>query len=759
MNEPEDPPTGAPAPELTGGPTPGDTDQARDAHKTPLRQEPGADERAADQSPLTDLAVGHRPDAPSIVDADPGRNPQRETSDPGDDIDTPSKRRVMVSLAALAVLGALLVWGASAASGKQAELMRDAQSSTVAATVAQADGYSSWNEQFDDYVGARTMKRRYDLSVLEDELLGIPFDPASRTAWEHAFQRMADLTPLLQTGELQDHPDLLGADLQRRAQELTLRGEADADTAADWGRQADLLQGGAALAGIAGTLLGLSLTVHPSMRRYLAWPVAGIVLVTCCGSGLVLASPGHRIDQEAILDTAEGQRLVGRHQFEDAERLFDRAVSTDPRFAAAYIGRADAATMRDNPQRDSNSFIYSSTSDTARRRAVADLEHALELGRSTYPVHLSLGANYLQLGDLARSEAETRQAIALSPDLPLGWLNLAAALAAQGRTQQALDATDRATTLVAHRPTSLERQELYTVSRAVLLKLQERHPERAGPLAAVRERLVASEGKSRLPDAVPAPNASVTTLRTPDGSDRLQATVSYRNIPAKARVAWIVDYRASDRDDWIERPESQTFESWQLSPSGDANHGFTDSGCPIGGQYRVELYVDGHRRAVSTSRLPQAAAAFGSRPVFTRVVDEVGGLSFCRPDSWVLSRPVSGRVDMTSADGASRLALRALPLRTPPTTKETRLALARKVVERIANQNLSGATTAQTMPVSNDTLSAFLRVGHLPDQRDAGLLAAVSTDGVLRTALLVLPAGQLSSMKQITSMLNFPGAT
>jgi tetratricopeptide (TPR) repeat protein len=160
-----------------------------------------------------------------------------------------------------------------------------------------------------------------------------------------------------------------------------------------------------------------------------------------------------------------------RHGFEEAVRLALRAVALDPTDGHAYgvlgdayleVGKYEAAahTYQRMIHLQGNLYAYSRLSGLKSLRgdaagAIADLEHAIQLGRAEErpPESIAwalwqLGNESLALGQLPAAEASYREALNTLPDYYRALAGLAQVRAAQARYPEALDLYRKAIAIV-----------------------------------------------------------------------------------------------------------------------------------------------------------------------------------------------------------------------------------------------------------------------------------------------------------------------
>jgi serine/threonine protein kinase/tetratricopeptide (TPR) repeat protein len=138
--------------------------------------------------------------------------------------------------------------------------------------------------------------------------------------------------------------------------------------------------------------------------------------------------------------------------------MFERATQLDPNFADAWYFRGLLNRSLGETQRGIENFkrafqLRNRASGMERQRIEAiyylevtgEVHKAIDVLRSweslepnQFPPHNLLGSAYAQLGEYQKSVEEYRLTLALAPNLPIGYLNLATALQAAGQYDQAV---------------------------------------------------------------------------------------------------------------------------------------------------------------------------------------------------------------------------------------------------------------------------------------------------------------------------------
>jgi TolB-like protein/DNA-binding winged helix-turn-helix (wHTH) protein/Tfp pilus assembly protein PilF len=167
-------------------------------------------------------------------------------------------------------------------------------------------------------------------------------------------------------------------------------------------------------------------------------------------------------DFDAYLAYLQGRALLSSGSVQDARlagRQFERAIASDPGFAGAYVGLAEAQ-------------VFVGEYDFALERAVGFkhvVQRAEALVEQALAIDPALGAAYLERGylrafsNLAAAEKDLRRGLELSPNDARGYAKLASIVFADRRRgAEALEVLDRARRLEPLEPE-------YDVTRAVYL--------------------------------------------------------------------------------------------------------------------------------------------------------------------------------------------------------------------------------------------------------------------------------------------------
>jgi tetratricopeptide (TPR) repeat protein len=347
-----------------------------------------------------------------------------------------------------------------------------------------------------------------------------------------AGEQVDDVSRLLSDEAYEGRAELLLNELWAEPNTAALRQQAAQETAVSWGTKGDRYIGVVTLLAVALTLLGLSLTVGAGVRAYLIGPAA-LILAGCLVATLaVFLQPPAGTPESAIVAVAEGDRLASNRDYDRAAEEYTRAIELDGDYVTAYQHRATARLLAGSPERDLNLFVFSSSSEAARRSAVEDQLRAIELGGADYNTLTNLGANYFHLSDYERTREFSQRAIEENPTLPLPWNNLTLGLAGLGRDDEAVATMAHAIELIGQRQYIGERRELYASARATLETLATRTPEREAIARRLQGMMVQAQTAMEAPTATEAPSASVTDLTAASNGSIVSMSMSVSSLPS-----------------------------------------------------------------------------------------------------------------------------------------------------------------------------------------------------------------------------------
>lgn len=339
--------------------------------------------------------------------------------------------------------------------------------------------------------------------------------------------------------------------------------------------------------------------------------------------------------------------------YQAAVAHYDRAIQLRPTFARAYEGRAHVIVQAASPQK---SGFISIAPPEALARGRSDLQQAVALGLENAATLGSLGFyGYVQgvqsadVNLLNESMAYSRRAIALDPGEPIPHYNLAVALTAAGRIDEARNEYQNAiaATIYLDAARTKLREEPYVEEQWLAGALTDLEIARSH--VADLERVT---GRTGLEDAIRGlkeqlvGRVTAESLDAPASSPAVFANIVPSIFPAELQWEATVQNYDATRDSisaqwyhndpeghgWAVIPDvSQTATPsvasdgglFQLTPY--ISRVFPPACLPVG-TYRVELYVNGRLAAEGTQ-----ATDFGQYQAF---MARDLTMAFCRPTDW-----------------------------------------------------------------------------------------------------------------------------
>ncbi|MFI8521275.1 tetratricopeptide repeat protein [Streptomyces sp. NPDC085481] len=654
-----------------------------------------------------------------------------------DTVHTPFNRRLALSVAVIALFGSVLGYAACRAGTYEDEAARDAQRNAVLAMSEKSAALSEYYDRLGGLTIVAAFRQRRAIAEARAELLSMPGESTRADHWEEASGEVADLSPLPQQEPSLQNAPLSWADAAARPVLAQLHQQTSRRMAAEWGDKASLYVGGITLLAIALALLGLSATITPRIRPFFWWPAAAISVATLVGFLIVVLTPVPHISERAMKAVAEGDRLLLRGEPGKAMASYTSAVRDSGQYGVGFQKRADARAAAENP---GSRYVFNVMSPRARRENVADLDRAIQLGEETFANLANQGANYFHLKDYEKMEEFTRRAIAMNDALPIPRLNLALAMAARGRTEQAQREFRRSIKLFQKR-SLLERSELYASARTQLEILLAQQPERIEAVRRLQGMLVKSEAEARVPGRhVPADRASIQALDLNLDGPHINVGMTYTNILPNSLVSKIFYFRKGPGDPWVQRHDLNTFEPFaDLPRQGPAVWtGLVEFQCPSAGEYRVDVYVDD--RMLESAEKVRESRSGDLRTHY----DPLGRYTLCQPSTWRYSTKGAGHGRFESPDGEQRLSLQSVPVALPMPMKETTIETALTSL-----RNRIRTEPALTEDVQDKEIGGVKGTGRtyeLADGRKVDTWAALTADGMLHTFMAEYRAGRDDQM-------------
>ena len=483
------------------------------------------------------------------------------------------------------------------------------------------------------------------------------------------------LTPISQNGPYGPQADDRFPDrfFASRTQDA-LRIEAQQDAAnrenSAWEEHAATYTAILTLFAVALYLFGFALALPERMTRAFG-VVATVLVVLGVGWGVktALSAPQH-VPEQAAREFAAG--VVGTETASDAQGYaaarahYDRAIQLWPGFARAYLGRAMVTLTAASPK-----LIDVSIPPDALTSAISDLGRARDLGLDTVPVLETLASAEFSLAlhghpELYERSADlAQQLVRLIPDDPVARYTLSFGLLGAGRVQEAASAFHDAVlrTIYPGGDTSKTAisgpfQEVWVAGALTDLDaMGTADSSLRETVSRFKEELVASVSAGS--PAEPSGQARASGVQVQVSPTTVawgaQGLAGFDVGTDRLSVQWYS--RPPGVTAWVGMPEvSGTIDPERTPslPNGSAANLLSSSipaRCLAPGDYRVELYVNGHLAGGA-----RAAAPFGELQGY---VDRALNLEVCHPAGWTLSdRSLTGFRDaLVTPEGSQGVVL------------------------------------------------------------------------------------------------------
>jgi tetratricopeptide (TPR) repeat protein len=451
---------------------------------------------------------------------------------------------------------------------------------------------------------------------------------------------------------------------------------------------------------IAVFLFGYSLTPHGRPRRRLFAGTASIFVVVAATNALVTSlNPPKEPPRAAAEAYAEGQVAADSSKPREAVEHFSKAIELDSGFADAYVARAEALFLESAPRALGSGA--SVTTPDALEKVIADERKARSLGIKDPLFYAELGSDLLALGLHSHDKGNLKEAAGLlgkaahqaEGDASTTY-DLGAALTALGRYKEAEDtfhdAVERTMFVESeeHGKTKRERRDdpiSEEQDLSVGLEDLQNVVDLAGGDVAKRAEefknsLVEETAKERTAEEAAAGEEGGSAEighneETAPGATQLQGVAvkltpeaTFFEIPqqrgfdpTKDRLSVQWYFQDPKRLGWTVLSEVSSVSEPPL-PEG-ANPTYHERGPYLGltspaaclptGEYRLEVYVNGHPAATVESKLDVQRTAASLRGL---------GAGLCLPEGWKQSdRRMPGLVDGYLGDGGGAYVLSLSP--------------------------------------------------------------------------------------------------
>ena len=603
------------------------------------------------------------------------------------------------------------------------------------------------------YAEAQPAELRRRMAEARD--LAVPGGYAGDAArWKEAGGTLADLSSLLAGAYPGEAAQRHFQDLYHRVDLASLRQAARRATADAWSVRSERYSAILTMLAIVLAVLGLAATFGQRLWRPLVRPAVAVALV-CLAVAAVVALPRvPEVPEDAMAQVAEGDRLLALDDINGAVGAYSKAVDRAPRYAVAYVRRAGAYALQGSPDRD-QSYVFSIADRAARARSMGDLERAFELGADDDLLAVATqAANYFSVRRYGDAEALARRAIGRSPRLAAARLSLGLAQAAQGRTEEAVEAFDLVAGQAVATTERDEREELFATAHTTLEQLVRQEPGRAHIVRLLHDRLAVAQttAEARRPLRQLAPGAAVSDLSVSADGRSLTATYQYQGLRKEDTLSWVVYTRPDHGSPWWQRTGLRRFQAFSTAPAAGRRQALLPWGrCPTSGAYRVDLYLEGVFQASAEAARPTSPESLEADD------DPLDSLRLCRPVGWKVLARRPGLLDVRSPSSTQRLTVSVVPA--PPELARAgagpELAA---LADRLASRRGFRPARERPEPRRVGELQGTLRTYQRPGQVNRTLRTWVSLgpDDVLRTVVLEGTLDDLSLFDRLLARIAFP---
>lgn len=661
--------------------------------------------------------------------------PEIERSAEGD----PFKRRVALFVVLVTLLGSFVGYLQTRASNEEEVAARRGQILGVRGLGENLEHSSNFERAFDIYVRSKLLERQ----EVSERRQGDQAEVERLTTVRGA---IAQLSPLLSDPEYSDDTKpffdtAFFADRRVEANEARLRQDAAVAKEQDWGAKADGFVAVLTVLAVSLFLAGLSLTVTGRGRSLLIVPAVALAGLCVAWAAVISFDDVDDTPEAAIEAVAEGDRLADRATvepdaelrlagFEDAIDAYSEAIEEKPDYAVAFQRRASAHFLAGSQQDVSLGFV-STTSEERLERSLADLRKALEFGGADDILVLaSVGFDSFLAGEYGDAVAFSRRALELNDELSSLWFNVAVAELAARNEEAAEDAYRKGIRLNVEETDAFTASVVFSGARTDLEILAAAEPRLADEAREFQDLLTGAEMESVLDVSLgdPPPGASFGDFTFAPEGGRIRADFRYENVPAGTSVAYLWYSRGGAGQPFVERNTMNFFLDFRDDGTGQ---GFVvgDSGvCPVPGEYRVDVYVEGVRVASESTVVEEGIL---TDPVVER--DQFIGAEFCRPGDWTVDADQEGLLVAAAPDDSAAVAVGSFLLSRDQvaegalTVEENAIAgaLAPTPVDEFVDFTFGGATGS----------AAFV---DRPDGSSTGVAAFLGTDDVMRLVTVVV---------------------
>ncbi len=283
------------------------------------------------------------------------------------------RRRIGITLAALALLGAWIAVLQTNAATNESRTTREATRLAAEAQTARVvdRGVQAGLEQVAAEIDVFPLRDAFNLSPAAVDAAGAELDPNREQARVDAGQALVN--------DALKGDDARVTAISEEARRLSLEQRAVVDQRITWNARASQYETVLTTLAIAIFLIGFTMVVGPRIRPPFVGP--GLLLALFCFGWAVhiYLKPIPEVDLPAISATAAGEVALAQGRAEDAVDDFDTAIEASDTYAPAFAGRGLARLVVANPDL-LTSLAITDQSPQVVDAAVADLDRAFELG-------------------------------------------------------------------------------------------------------------------------------------------------------------------------------------------------------------------------------------------------------------------------------------------------------------------------------------------------------------------------------------------
>ena len=277
-----------------------------------------------------------------------------------------------------------------------------------------------------------------------------------------------------------------------------------------------------------------------ALQSEVAQSIAGKVEVTVTGKERARLVAARHVAPEVYESYLKGQGQLAksnnRADIEGSIAYFEKAIGTDPTFAPAYVGLAEA-------YEGLGGIFVGGSPDEVRPRVISAARKALELDPELNEAHALLADIYQKRWQWTDAEAEYKRALELKPNDVAAHLGLASWLLCQGRTEEALAWSRRARELdpLGASGTQIEwilfHARRYDEAIRELRSLLAVRPDDAGIQWFLSFALI---GNGQSEEAIPVLEKTVSIMDRSPGSIELLAT-AYAHVGRRTEALRLID--------------------------------------------------------------------------------------------------------------------------------------------------------------------------------------------------------------------------